>query len=70
MSISEKFLGTCLMCSHKKELRNIDLYVIGSEGLNVCHDCEMSIVEFVRDKMGEGMTAHKEAWIRENRKAV
>jgi hypothetical protein len=50
------------MCRHKKELRNIDLYVIGSEGLNVCHGCEMSIVEFVRDKMGEGMTAHKEAW--------
>jgi len=30
------------------EVRNINLYVIGSEGLNVCHDCEMQIVEFCR----------------------
>ena len=30
------------------EIRNINLYVIGSEGLNVCHDCEVQIVEFCR----------------------
>jgi hypothetical protein len=30
------------------EVRNINLYVVGSEGLDVCHHCEMQIVAFAR----------------------
>ena len=41
----------CMMCLKDKEkVRYIDLYIIGSEGLYICHDCEMEIVEFVRQK--------------------
>jgi ribosome-binding protein aMBF1 (putative translation factor) len=39
----------CRVCGGKvNEVRNINLYVIGSEGLNVCHDCEMQLVEAAR----------------------
>ena len=40
---------TCQVChSDKPEGRKIDLYVYGSEGLNICHDCEMLLVDYVR----------------------
>ena len=40
----------CMICGNtEKETRHIPLYVRGSEGLSVCHDCEMLIVEIVRD---------------------
>ena len=38
----------CMMCGCDKPTRYIDLYIIGSEGLRVCHSCEMEIVEFCR----------------------
>jgi len=42
------FEGTCRMCGEDLvKVRNIDLYVIGSEGLNACHDCEMLLVSYV-----------------------
>ena len=38
-----------MVCNRKDiDIRNINLYVIGSEGLNVCEQCEMRLVEFVR----------------------
>ena len=44
----------CMMCLKDKEkIKYIDLYVIGSEGLHICHDCEMELVGFVREKRGE-----------------
>lgn len=32
-------------------VRNLNLYVIGSEGLDICHACEMIIVNTVRHLM-------------------
>lgn len=47
----------CMIClkdevmgSFKSLTRHINLYVIGSEGLVVCHSCEMEIVEHIREK--------------------
>lgn len=40
--------GWCRVCGGKDMIRNINLYVTGSEGLNVCFMCEMNIVEYVR----------------------
>ena len=37
-----------MLCGQIKEIRNIELYVIGSEGLDVCHDCEMEVVAAVK----------------------
>jgi len=30
------------------EIEHLPIYVIGSEGLNVCHPCKMLITDFVR----------------------
>jgi len=38
----------CDICRGEGDVRYIDLYIYGSEGLRVCHDCEMEIVEFIR----------------------
>ena len=38
----------CMLCLEEKECRYIDLYIIGSEGLQVCHSCEMKLVEYAR----------------------
>jgi len=40
----------CMMCRRLEETRYIDIYVFGSEGLRVCHSCEMEIVNFVRKR--------------------
>jgi exo-beta-1,3-glucanase (GH17 family) len=43
----------CMICGQKENnnitVRNIDLYIIGSEGLNICHECEMRLVQYIRD---------------------
>jgi hypothetical protein len=44
------------------EVRHVNLYVIGSEGLCVCHACEMQIVEFVRDLINLGARSRKLGW--------
>ena len=43
-------MSYCTICNELKTTRYIDLYVIGSEGTNLCHRCEMLVVEFIRDK--------------------
>lgn len=40
---------TCHICHGEKETRNMNRYVNGSEGLNICHVCEMSIVALIRE---------------------
>ena len=41
-------IDRCLLCKEIQETRYIDLYIIGSEGLNVCHTCEMEIVSAIK----------------------
>jgi hypothetical protein len=51
----------CMLCSdNKAETRYIDLYVIGSEGLRVCHKCEMKLVEFCHSLQRENLNINKE----------
>lgn len=42
-------MAPCGICTETTNVRYIDLYVTGSEGLNVCHECEMRLVSYVRD---------------------
>lgn len=47
-----KMITDCRICEKSNtECRNIDLYVTGSEGLTICHDCEMALVYHVRSLM-------------------
>jgi hypothetical protein len=44
----------CNICCTSEDIkndiivRNIPLYTIGSEGTNLCHQCEMIVVKFLR----------------------
>jgi hypothetical protein len=60
-------MGYCMICRNdKEETRHISLYVIGSEGLDICHECEMRIVEFARELMGEELNKKLNEWKRKN----
>lgn len=39
-----------MMCHKVKEVRHINLYPTGSEGLLCCSDCENKLLEFVREE--------------------
>lgn len=45
----------CRIChsvpESKDRIRNINLYVTGSEGLNICHACEIILVNTIRHMM-------------------
>ena len=58
----------CMLCLEEKETRYIDLYIIGSEGLRVCHECEMKLVEYARLLRGE--QAKRQMKERKKRKAL
>jgi len=38
----------CNICTSKEEIRHINLYIIGSEGVYLCYGCEMVVVKFIR----------------------
>lgn len=39
--------GKCYICKENKPVRWKNLYTIGSEGTNLCIECEMKVVNFV-----------------------
>jgi hypothetical protein len=52
--------GTCTICADSPvEVRQVELFVIGSEGLKVCHACEMQVVAFIRALMNVAGRARK-----------
>jgi hypothetical protein len=42
---------TCMICLENKETRFIPLYIMGSEGTHICHECEMEVVDFIQKLM-------------------
>lgn len=58
----------CMIChDKKKETRYISLFVIGSEGLTVRHECEMKIVNYVRELMSQELQNKKKDYLKNNR---
>uniref|UniRef100_A0A6M3LD36 Uncharacterized protein n=1 Tax=viral metagenome TaxID=1070528 RepID=A0A6M3LD36_9ZZZZ len=57
-------MNECIICKEKGPIRNVNLYVIGSEGLDVCHNCEMELVHFARSLMDMASKSFKLGWIR------
>ena len=37
----------CNICHQDAECRHLDLYVFGSEGVWLCHECEMLVNAFI-----------------------
>lgn len=60
-------MGRCLLCGQIKEVRYIDLYVVGSEGLYVCHDCEMEVVAAVKAIANRKSRERMEAYLAKKR---
>ena len=52
----ERFEGTCMICYISPiEVRHINLYPSGSEGLFCCQNCEDELLEFIRKKKREAV---------------
>ena len=45
-------ISKCSVCKEIRNVRHIPIYVIGSEGLYTCHQCEMFIGDAIRVLMG------------------
>ena len=41
-------LGRCFCCLQDVMVRQKNMYVIGSEGLNICMACETKVLDFIR----------------------
>ena len=39
----------CSIClTEADETKHLPIYITGSEGIEICHDCEMALVEHIR----------------------
>lgn len=56
--------GSCYCCESATCVRHIDIYVIGSEGLVICHSCEMNLVEWLREQASAAAEKKKRAWLK------
>lgn len=61
--MKERYLGRCYVCGERTQIRNIDIYVIGSEGLNICHEDEMKMVEWLQKQCHQNMDLKKAAFL-------
>lgn len=53
----------CSICREEKETKFFPLYVFGSEGIVLCHECEMEVVEFIREKSSENLRKKKQEYM-------
>ena len=44
----------CMICDSDRDIRHINLYVVGSEGLSICHVCEMALVAHIHQMKAVG----------------
>jgi len=42
--------GRCNICLEDKDVRWKNIYLIGSEGIDICHPCEMDLLKYLQDK--------------------
>jgi len=57
-------LGTCMICRKNNiKVRYINLYVIGSEGLIVCLECELDIINHIRDRISAFSKKRKKEYL-------
>lgn len=61
MSIEWNILeGICMICNQITEVKHINLYPSGSEGLLCCKKCENELLKFIREKQREFVVKKKE----------
>jgi len=62
--MNKSYKGRCSMCLIETEVRNIDLYTNGSEGTDLCHNCEMVVVNFINSFSSRIMDARRDVYRR------
>lgn len=58
-------MSGCMICHTPDQVtKHLPLYIRGSEGLDVCHFCEMALVEAIREMINianrSRLVAHRE----------
>ena len=53
--------GRCYACGRDKPVRWKNLYTIGSEGTNLCMECELKVVNMLRRMARDAMLAKRTA---------
>ena len=48
----KKFKGYCHICKSLTDVRHINIYHIGSEGLDICWNCEKELLNFLDERKG------------------
>jgi len=54
-------LAPCSICHGPKQCNHFSLYVFGSEGVWLCHECEMAVHKFIRDLSLEKMRERRDS---------
>ena len=60
--MKEHLDGTCDMCHTDRQVKNINIYTKGSEGTNLCYDCEMLVIKYIRDFSNRIFLLKKDIW--------
>ena len=60
--------GRCYACGQDKPVRWKNLYTIGSEGTNLCLECELKVVNMLRKMASDAMLVRRDEY-RAKRKA-
>jgi len=55
--------GHCYACGQDKPVRWKNLYTIGSEGTNLCMECELVVVNLLRKMAGEAMLRKRDEYV-------
>ena len=48
MTLPRFYDGRCHTCHENTKIRNLPIYWIGSEGLDICHPCESKLISYIR----------------------
>ena len=53
MNVYEYFEGQCSICGYKGVVRHKNIWLIGSEGTDMCWSCEKAMLDFLNERKAE-----------------
>lgn len=68
MTADDHIQGRCYVCDKDAPVRHKNLYTVGSEGTWMCINCEMRVVNFIRDLAMAAVKEKKAAIVEARRK--
>lgn len=63
--MKNEHIGRCDICWETTRVAHFPMYVFGSEGINLCHDCEMRVHRFITEASRETMRKRRDEKLRE-----